>query len=174
MMFRSKVCRSVLVAGLTLLALEARTTPASAAAPRVMLVYGPPLAKPAILHNWAENMQLMFAVGEDATATAGELKRRTFLSVALFWGMPWVQYVQHGKPLAALRPEQANQCARFYPTYGHGRPLWVFASIPGPYTSLIRRVSPTGIAILARHGVPVHVTVRTKLGASTDGRCQAP
>lgn len=169
----SRTCRTALVAGVVLLVLVTGTTPALAAGPRVMLVYGPPLAQPVILHDWAENMRLMLAVGEDATATSGELRRRPFLGVALFWGMPWVQYAQHGKPLAALRPEQANQCARFYPAYGRARPLWVFHGIPGPNTSLIRWVSPTGIAILTRHGVPVRLMVGTKLVASANGRCQA-
>ncbi len=166
--------RTALVAGVVLLALLPSTTPALAAAPRVMLVYGPPLTRSIILQDWDENLRLMQAVAEDAAATSQELKQRPFLSVALFWGMSWGQYLQQGKPLAVFRPERANQCARFYPAYGRAHPLWVFRSIPGPYASLIRRVSPAGIAILARYGVPVRLAVGRQLAASTDGRCQAP
>jgi hypothetical protein len=170
----SKTYRTALVASAVLIALLSSTTPVLAAAPRVMLVYGPPLTRPVMLQNWDENLRLMQAVTEDATATSRELKHRPFLSVALFWGMYWGQYLQHGKPLAVFRPERANQCAWFYPAYGRARPLWVFRSVPVASVLLIRRVSPTGIAILARHGVPVRLAVGRHLATSTNGRCQAP
>jgi hypothetical protein len=128
----SKTYRTALVAGVVLLALLPSTTPALAAAPRVMLVYGPPLTRTIVLQDWDENLRLMQAVAEDAAATSRELTHRPFLSVALFWGTFWSQYLQHGKPLAVFRPERANQCAWFYPAYGRAHPLWVFRSVPGP------------------------------------------
>ena len=152
----------LIVAALALLVVATSTTAAIAAGPRVILVYGPPLAKPIVLYNWAENEQLMGAAADAATIKPAELKGRPYLNMALFWGSGWGQYVKHSKPLGVLRPDHANQCVRFYPAYGAASPLMVFDSILGPYTSLTHVVRPEGIAILARHGVPVRLKVGTK------------
>jgi hypothetical protein len=77
--------------------------------------------------------------------------------VAMFWGMQWVHYMQQHKSLAALRPRQADQLARLYPAYSTAPALFVLDSIPGPYTSLIRRIGPQGLAVLARDGIPVRL-----------------
>lgn len=126
-----------------------------------MIVYGRPLAKPVVFSNWGENETLMVVANDDMSVLHARLKGRPFLRVAMFWGTEWVQYMRHHKPLSALRPSQANQSARFYPAYGSSPALFVFDSIPGPYTSLIRRIRPKGLAVLVRHGVPVRLPVRT-------------
>ncbi len=171
MVYRYWIRRTALVVGPILLTLATGVAPVVAAGPRVLMVYGPPLAKPIILHHWGENMQLMGAAVDAATVTRAKLKGRPYLHMALFWGSTWVQYVNQGKPLAALRPEQANQCTQFYPAYGTASPLMVFDSIPGSYTSLIHRVRPEGIAILARHGIPVRLKVGMKPIPPNDARC---
>ena len=79
-------------------------TPAEAAAPRLVMIYGKQLPKPIILADWQENMRLMAAITEQARVTPEELKRRPYLKLAFFWGLEWVRYVDQGKPIDKLRP----------------------------------------------------------------------
>jgi hypothetical protein len=161
--------RIIIVVGVTLLALTTISIPVMAAGPRIMIVYGRPLAKPVIVSNWGENETLLVAANDDMSVKHARLKVRPSLRVAMFWGMEWVQYMKRHKLLAALHPNQANQFARFYPAYGSAPALFVFDSIPGPYTSLIRRIRPEGIAVLARHGIPVRLPVRPGRHAGVSG-----
>jgi len=167
-MIRS-IRRTTLIVAVTLLALTTITTPVMAAGPRIMIVYGRPLAKPVIFSNWGENETLLVAANDGMSVKHARLKGRPSLRVAMFWGMEWVQYMKHHKSLAALHPNQADQFARFYPAYGSSPALFVFDNIPGPYTSLIRRIRPEGIAVLARHGIPVRLPVRTGRHARVSG-----
>jgi hypothetical protein len=127
--------------------------PVEAAAPRLILVYGPPLAQPVVLDDWQENLTLMVAAAEDAGLSADKLRGRPYFRLAFFWGPEWTAYVDAGKPLSALRPEQGNQAGRFYPAVGDAGPVLTFDSIPGP-GPLTRRLEPAGVAVLARHGIP--------------------
>lgn len=154
--------RTILALGVTLLALTLITTSVMAAGPRIMIVYGQPLAKPVVFSNWGENEGLMIATNDEMSVQHARLIGRPFLRVAMFWGSGWVQYMKEHRTVNAIRPSQANQWARFYPAYGTTPPLFVLDSIPGPYKSLVRRVSPTGIAILAHHGIPIRLPVRTR------------
>jgi hypothetical protein len=161
--------RTFLAVGVALLALTTTTTPGIAAGPRIMMVYGRPLAMPVIFSNWGENETLMVAANDDMSVMHAQLTGRPSLRVAMFWGMDWVQYMKHHRSLAALHPNQANQFAGFYPAYGAAPALFVFDSIPGPYRSLIRRIRPEGIAVLAHHGIPVRLPVKTGRHASISG-----
>jgi hypothetical protein len=161
--------RITLVLGVTLLALTTISTPVMAAGPRIMIVYGRPLATPIIFSNWGENQTLLVAANDGMSVKHARLTGRPSLRVAMFWGMEWVQYTKHHKSLAALHPNQANQFARFYPAYGSAPALFVFDSIPGPYISLIRRIRPEGIAVLAHHGIPVRLLMRTGRYAIVSG-----
>lgn len=68
-------CPRILVGiALVLLALAAGTRPAIAAGPRIVIVYGPPLAKPVILRNWAENVRLMVAASNTTAIKPAGLK----------------------------------------------------------------------------------------------------
>lgn len=144
----------------TLLSLTVLATPVMAAGPRIMMVYGHPLTKPVVFSNWGENEGLAVAANDDMSVMHAQLKGRPFFRVALFWGTEWVRYMKRHRSTAALRPNQANQFARFYPAYASAPALFAFDSIPGPYRSLIRRIRPEGLAILARHGIPVRLSVR--------------
>ena len=108
-----------------------------------------------ILGNWGENETLAVSVADDTSVMYARLKGRASFRVAMFWGMEWVRYARHHRRLTGLRPGQASQFARFYPAYGSAPALFVFDGIPGPYTSLVRRIRPAGIAVLASHGIPV-------------------
>ena len=155
--------RIALIVGVVVAAaLMAVTSPVMAAGPRIMIVYGRPLARPVIFSNWGENEELMVSSNDSMSVTNVRLKGRPSLRMALFWGTEWVQYAKRHPSLAALRPGQANQFARFYPAYGAAPALLAFDAIPGPYTSLIRRIGPAGIAVLARHGIPVRLPVRAR------------
>jgi hypothetical protein len=141
-------------------------TPAEAAAPRIMLWYGGLLPHPVILSNWTEDGY--FAItGEEPTVTPEELEKRPYIQVALFWGPEWSQYIDAGKPLSALRPEDANQHGRFYPAFGNAPAVIVLCAFPeGPVclrqsvtqSFLVREsVTQSFLDMVARHGIPVHI-----------------
>lgn len=152
--------RLILLTVLLVAVLVSSINPAFAKGPRIMMIYGPPLAKPVLVSNWSDNATIMVAAHESASLANTRLTGRPSLRVAMFWGLHWMRYMQHHKPLAAVHPTQADQFARFYPAYGTAPALFVFDSIPGPYTSLIRRVGRMGLAVFARYGVPVRLPVR--------------
>jgi len=145
--------RVALTLPVVLLAWLSGALPVEAAAPRLILVYGPPLAQPVVLDDWQENLTLMVAATEDAGLPADKLRGRPYFRLAFFWGQEWAAYVDAGKPVGALRPEQGNQAGRFYPAIGDAGPALTFDSIPGP-GPLIRRLEQAGVAVLARHGIP--------------------
>jgi hypothetical protein len=86
-------------------------TPALAAAPWLVLVYGPPLDRPVLLDNWSDTFALLGAEAPDIQLA--ELADRPFLSLALFWGPKWDDYVRSGQPLDQVRPEQATSLGGF-------------------------------------------------------------
>lgn len=61
-----------------------------------------------------------------------------------------------GKPVAVLRPEQANQHARFYPAVGDAPAIVEGVGYP------LRLVSPDGLAELQRRGVVVRVDLSVR------------
>lgn len=140
--------RTVLV-GVTAatLAVLVSTIPVSAAAPRLVMIYGGSLSHPIILDDWNENLTLMLAARESAWLASLDLGSRPSFQVAYFWGPTWADYMAAGKPIQAIRPEDANQHGRFYPAVGSARPLLTFKGS-------VRALSPEGVALLARHGVP--------------------
>ena len=100
-------------------ALWLATTTVSAQWPTVLMFYGPPLKAP------------IFVTGEDSVAiapafqpaplsptppqpTAATVEGRPFISVACFWGPPSNPARNGVENLSDLRPEMANQHARFY------------------------------------------------------------
>jgi hypothetical protein len=129
------------------LAVLASTIPVSAAAPRLVMIYGGSLSHPIILDDWNENLTLMLAASESAWLAGLDLGSRPSFQVAYFWGPTWADYMAAGKPIQAIRPEDASQHGRFYPAVGSARPLLTFEGS-------IRALSPEGVALLARHGVP--------------------
>lgn len=134
-----------------------------AAGPRFILVTGTLLERPAVLDNWQENMDLMSAVTNPSSAGPAALANRPFYQLALFWGAEWVQYINEGRPVAPVKPEQGNQQARFYPVVGAAPALFVFEDMPGPLgngariTGLVRSVGQEGLSLLARHGLRVRI-----------------
>lgn len=156
---RNLTGRSFLLAGLLMTAMVISPAPALAAAPRLMMVYGAALAKPVLISSWGANSAVMQATGDSTSVVRAKLTGRPSMRVAMFWGLYWMRYMQHHKPLSAVHPADANQFGRFYPAYGAAPALFVFDSIPGPYTSLIRRIGALGLTTLARYGIPVRIPV---------------
>lgn len=125
-----------------------------AAAPRILMFYGPPLTAPIVLSDWRENGRFMPTEAVDMPLT--DLDDRRYISMALFWGTPWVDYVDAGKSPGALRPEDANQHGRFYPAVGQEPPVITLDYIQGDGPS-IRLVDSKSIDVLQKYGVPVRV-----------------
>jgi hypothetical protein len=126
-------------------------TPAFAAAPPLVLVYGPGLDRPVRLDDWWGNYSLL--IGEEAAdSDLADLAERPFLDVALFWGPRWVDSVQRGEPLDQIQPEQANQFGRIYPSFGGRRALIVL-------DLLSRRLPDQGVALLEQHGIQMQIAV---------------
>jgi hypothetical protein len=122
---RSRRTRGARAVGVVALALVQAST-LNAAAPRLALVSGALLERPVLIQDWDDTMRIMAGINNRASAPSDALTGRPYYELALFWGMEWVQYVNDGRPVTALKPEQANQHARFYPAVGMAPALVVF------------------------------------------------
>ena len=67
----------------------------------------------------------------------------------------WQQYMQAGKDPRALRIEEADPLARYYPpTAAHAAVLsFDGIAVPGAFA---RRLKAAGVSILSRHGIRAH------------------
>jgi hypothetical protein len=119
--------------------------PASAAAPNYIMVSGHGLAKPVLLADWSENLELLVAVANAPRARGAVrgLSRRPRLNVAEFWN--WSHLPR------PTRPSQANQHGSFYPAHG-SRPAVIVIMVEG--TNVARLAPPKVIRIFRKHGVP--------------------
>ncbi len=117
--------------------------PATAAAPRYILVSGPGLANPALLDDWNENLRLEAAIAGSAQLPRARYVARPRYDLALFWN--WTEGV------VPTRPEAADQHGSFYPA--HGRSVAVVVLYVGG-KRVPRQASPDVLRILKRHGVP--------------------
>jgi hypothetical protein len=126
---------------------------AQAAAPRILLVSGGPLARPLAISDWERIFAVVSAVGTARALPRTELAARPRLRLSLFWGPRWIEYLQSGKSAAALQPRQADQHGSFYPAWS-GRA----AAIDLPWAGRWPRAVPArALGILARLGVPTRI-----------------
>jgi hypothetical protein len=103
------------VVAVALLAVVWSAAPAQAAAPRLLMVSGAPLATPILLPDWDEIATLTGLLSSGPAAPSDPRGGRTSLRLAMLWDAGiWESYVRDGR-LGSLRPEQANQFGRFYP-----------------------------------------------------------
>jgi len=117
--------------------------PASAAAPRYILVSGPGLTRPVLLAHWQENLRFLELLLPARELPAFRAAERPRYDLAMFWGVP-------AKPIPT-RPRDASQHAWFYPAHA-GRPAVVDLVLAGE--SAARVAPPRELRILARHGIP--------------------
>lgn len=142
---------TVLLASLTLALLAA--TPALAAAPRLIMISGNPLAEPILLSDTNEVVELYGSFFRSSPVGRASLQGRPSLRLGLFWDNSlWEPYVRDGR-LGELRPDQANQVGRFYPAVGDEPAL---VDVPG-YGQWPKLADAQALRILERHGVPVRL-----------------
>jgi hypothetical protein len=137
------------------------------------MVYGPLLSKPIVIDDWVGIEEKIYwgqGITEingkvvDLSKTndldPGDLKGRPYLDLALFWGTEWKRYVDEGKPLNEIMPEQAelstpNASAahgRFYPACGDKRAvLWLYT---------IKLATDDGLNLFSKFGVPIRTECR--------------
>jgi len=120
-----------------------------AAAPRLLMVYGASLQKPVLLSDWGEIFKMFTSTPAE---TDVNLNDRPFFELALFWGPDWNAYVNDGKPLDMLLPEDANQKGRFYPAFGDN-PAVISAG------ATLKRIPPESVRFLERYGIPARLLV---------------
>lgn len=130
--------------------------PVLAAAPRIIIIHGSLLRERVVLSDRDQNLKFMLSISEPANISEDQLNNRPYLDIAMFWGPAWVAYVEAGRSLDELQPDQANQHGRFYPATNDLEPIFVFDHSTGA-GGRIRSVKPPGLDVLYRNGVPIVV-----------------
>lgn len=134
--------------------------------PRVIRVEGALLGKAIVMSDWEENSVFFLGV-QSPFNEAVDLEGRPFVTLSIFHPSTELNaYLDSGKPAGALRPEQAEQHAKFYPAVGTSRSLLVFANTDaGPQGNAARRIGlvrwlrDEALDILAKHGIPIRMSV---------------
>lgn len=126
---------------------------ADAAAPRMVIVSGGPLARQVVISDWKRIFRIVGQVSPAPMVPRSELAGRPRLKLSLFWGPRWITYLANGKSPRALRPAQADQHGGYYPAYGARA-----AAIDLPWAGRWPRAVPQpALRILARFGVPTRI-----------------
>jgi hypothetical protein len=150
--------RVLLATALGLLAVLFGAFPAQAAYPRLILISGAELEKPVVMDSVDDIVDLTTAIATAPSVPREDVDGRPFFRLSLFWGDDlWEPYVREGR-LDELRPEQANQEGRFYPTY-RGREAVIDLLVGGEAGP--KGASEEALAILARNGVPTSFPAET-------------
>ena len=126
------------------------------AAPWIIIVHGP-LPQRVVMSDWGENHSLMLAIEAPQRSDSSLVANRLYLHLAMFWGPEWATYPRTDEALARLRPEQANQHSRFYPAQGDSPALVLIGPADGRAYTTVGRISEAGLALLARHEIPVRL-----------------
>jgi hypothetical protein len=141
----------LIVAGLTAVAVAAPA--AQAAAPRIVIVSGKPMAHQIAISSWTAIFRIIEPVASAPNVKRTKLVGRPRLRLSMFWGPRWVDYLAAGHRAAALHPQDADQQGNFYPAW-HGRP----AAIELPWAGSWPRLVPAkALAILKHYRIPVAV-----------------
>jgi len=125
---------------------------ASAAAPRIIIVSGKPLAQQVVIANWQAIFAVVNEVLNARVVQRRQLAGRPSLKLSMFWGPRWNDYLSEGNRASALRSKQADQFGSFYPAW-RGRPAGIDLLGAGRRP---RVVPAKALAILKRFGVPVN------------------
>ena len=136
---------------LAVLAIAATAGPAQAAAPRIVIVSGKPLAHRIAIANWHAIFVVVSDVSNGRVAPRKELAGRPRLRLSLFWGPGWNDFLDAGGRATSLRPSQADQVGWLYPAR-RGRPALIDLPWAGRWP---RAVPARARAMLGRYGVPL-------------------
>lgn len=125
--------------------------PAQAAAPRILIISGKPLRHQVVISDWPNIATITRSSPGMRPTPRRQLADRPHMTISMFWGPQWSDYLRSGKPATALRPKQADQVGRFYPAW-RGRP----AVLDLPWAGWPQRATAKALAILHRSGVPTN------------------
>jgi len=147
------------VIALTVILLSAHI--AEAALPRLLMVFGKPLGRPVVIHDVQELMEV-FTPTRDA-AERNRLDARPSLDIALFWGNDWNRFMDEGKSVATLKPEDVTPFGdipvrgRFYPACASAPAQITLTAVRGDAIHTAWVVSEQSLRILEREGIPIRV-----------------
>lgn len=132
----------------------------SVAAPAIVVVDGSLLSRRVILADVGENVRLFVQFSGplppgDAEAARESFRRRPHLDLWLFWGLKWYSAATDTASWAKLKPQDADEHARFYPARKGEEAIIELDGTHGVAPS-VRRVSPEALSILKAHGIPVY------------------
>ena len=126
---------------------------ANAAAPRIVIVSGAPLARQVVISDWKRIFTIVEQVSPAPVVPRSQLAGRPRLRLSLFWGPRWITYLANGRSPRRLRPAQADQHGAYYPAYGSRA-----AAIDLPWAGRWPRALPEkAVRILSRFGIPARI-----------------
>ena len=134
-------------------------SPAEAAFPRLLMVYGAPLARPLVVEDPQEIVKVF--VGTSEAVDRNDLDRRQYFELALFWGNDWNRYMDEGRPASALKTEDVTPFSnipirgRLYPACGDLPAQITLTEVDSQAIRNKWRLSPDGLKVLEKLGVPI-------------------
>jgi hypothetical protein len=162
----------VRIAVVAFLAVLALTTSVHAAFPRLIMFSGGSLRSPLVMTDWPALAAFLQGLPEPLSIPEEALSGRPFLQVTMFWGPQWKAYMDEGKSVSALRPEQGNEHGRFYPATANASAVLLLTGAPN-YFDTPRPVpvelqafskghvlDANSLRLLERAGVPVSTVAR--------------
>ena len=121
------------------------------------MVYGK-LPKPLVVRDAYEIADIL--EGSSDGVDRDRLQVRPYFELALFWGNDWNRYVDEGKPVDRLKPEDVTPFSntpihgKFYPACTGAAAQITLTAVGAASVYSIWRVSEKGLKALERLGVP--------------------
>jgi hypothetical protein len=125
---------------------------AEAAAPRLILVSGPPLVRPIVISDWSDNGVFFSEVAYSIPVGRRGLAARPSFRLSFFWDQRWSDYVAEGRSLRAVCPCQTPYRGRFWPAY---RSAPAVVDLGHGYYAGTKLATGKLLGVLRRHRVPV-------------------
>ena len=135
---------------------ETRAHDRVVAAPRVIVLGGGPLRHRVVLADFDENLRLMLAATQIVRVSADSLARRPRIRLVMYWGDRWSGRADLPDSIGTSPFWDGAQLGAFYPAWRGQPALWEFGAIANMSANR-RWLSPEGVAILAKRGVPVAI-----------------